>query len=52
MPKRLQECVITSYYMVDDEGELVQYAFYVDTEPINVVEALKGSRWMKAIMDE
>ena len=27
MPARLQECVITSDDVVDDEGELVHYAF-------------------------
>lgn len=37
--------------MVDDEGEIVHYAFYADTEPINVVEALKNSKWMHVMKE-
>lgn len=49
---RLQECVITSDDVVDDESELIHYAFYADTEPVNAAEAFKESRWIKAMMDE
>lgn len=52
MPVRVQERVITSDDMVDDEGELVQYTLYVDTKPVNAAEASKDSRWMKAMMGE
>ncbi|XP_058782566.1 uncharacterized mitochondrial protein AtMg00820-like [Vicia villosa] len=38
--------------MVDDEGELVYYAFYKDIEPVNAAKALKESNWMKAIDEE
>lgn len=48
MPARLQECMITS----DDKGELVYYALYADIEPINVIEELKDSKWMHAMMEE
>lgn len=51
MHARLQECVITLEDMVDDEGELVHYAFYADTEPVNAAEALKDSIWMKVMVD-
>lgn len=34
--------------MVDDEGELVHYAFYANVEPINAAEVLKDSKWVKA----
>ncbi|KAI5393034.1 hypothetical protein KIW84_060256 [Lathyrus oleraceus] len=51
MSERLQECPITSDDVVNNEGELVHYAFYADTGPVNVVEALKDSRWMKAMVD-
>lgn len=44
MSTRLQECVITSDDMVNDEGELVHYSFYADSEPVNTAEALKDSR--------
>lgn len=52
MPTRLHKCVITSYDVINDEGELVHYAFYVDIEPINADETLKDSRWIKAMVDE
>ena len=38
--------------MVDDEGELVHYAFYANVEPITAAEALKDSKWVKAINEE
>ena len=52
MPARLQECVITPDDVVDEEGELVHYAFYADVEPVNAAEALKDSKWMKAMDEE
>ena len=44
MLARLQECVITSDDVVDDEGEMVQYVFYADVELVNVAKALKNSK--------
>ncbi|XP_050888672.1 uncharacterized mitochondrial protein AtMg00820-like [Lathyrus oleraceus] len=52
MPAGLQECVITLDDMVDDKDELVHYVFYVDVEPVNAVEALKDSNWIKAMNEE
>ena len=52
MPARLQDCVVTSDDVVDKEGELVHYAFYADVKPINVAEALKDSKWVKAMNEE
>ena len=52
MPARLQECVITSDDVVDNEGELIHYAFYADVEPVNAAEALKDSKWVKTINEE
>ena len=52
MPARLQDCVITSDDVIDDEGELVHYAFYADVEPVNAAEALKDSKWVKAMNEE
>ena len=52
MPARLQECVITSDDVVNEEGELIYYAFYADVGPVNAVEALKDSKWMKAMDEE
>ena len=52
MSARLQDCVITSDDVVDEEGELVHYAFYADVEPVNAAEALKDSKWMKSMNEE
>ena len=52
MPARLQDCVITSDDVIDDEGELVHYAFYADVKPVNAAEALKDSKWVKAMNEE
>ena len=52
MPARLQECVITSDDVVNEEGELVHYAFYAYIEPVNAAKALKDSKWMKPMDEE
>lgn len=52
MPIRMQECVIISYDMVDDEGELVHYAFYAYVQLVNVAGALKDSKCMKEMNEE
>jgi len=52
MHARLQKCVIILDDMVNEEGELVHYAFYADVEPVNAAEALKDSKWMKAMDEE
>ena len=52
MPARLQDYVITSDDVIDDEGELVHYAFYANVEPVNAAEALKDSKWVKAMNKE
>jgi hypothetical protein len=38
--------------MVNDKGELVHYTFYAYVEPVNAAEALKYSKWMKAMDEE
>lgn len=52
MPPILQECVITSDYVVDDEGELIHYAFYADTVLFSVTEEMKDSKWIHAMNEE
>ena len=52
MPARLQDYVITSDDMVDNEGEMVHYAFYADVKPVNAAEALKDSKWVKTMNEE
>lgn len=38
--------------MVYNEGELLNYAFYVDIEPICVIEALKDPKWVNVMIEE
>ena len=38
--------------MFNEEGEMAHYAFYADVEPVNAAEALKDSKWMKAMNEE
>ena len=52
MPASLRDYVTTSNEVVDDEGELVHYTFYADVEPVNAAEALKDSKWVKAMIEE
>lgn len=49
---RLQECVIKSDNMVDDEEELSHYAFYANIESVNVIKELKDSKWMQMVNEE
>src|ERR1051325_5627840 len=52
MLARLQNYVITSNDVVDNEGEMVHYTFNADVEPANVAKALKDSKWVKAMNKE
>ncbi|MCI91104.1 hypothetical protein A2U01_0112398, partial [Trifolium medium] len=52
MPARLQECEITPDGQVNDEGELVHYAFLADTEPVSMNEALNDPKWINAMTEE
>lgn len=36
--------------MVNDKGELVYYAFYVDCEPISITEAFKNPKWVRGMI--
>ena len=44
--------MITSDDIINEEGELVHYAFYTGVEPVNAIEALKDSKWVKAMNKE
>ncbi|MCI46293.1 hypothetical protein A2U01_0067533, partial [Trifolium medium] len=52
MPARLQECEIALDSQVNDEGELVHYAFLADTEPVSMNEALSDPKWINAMTEE
>lgn len=44
--------MITSNDVVDDECELVHYAFNAYTESVNIIEELKDSKWVEAVNEE
>ncbi|GAU36961.1 hypothetical protein TSUD_57390 [Trifolium subterraneum] len=52
IPARLQECEVTSDNLVNDEGDIVHYAFLADTEPVSVIEALNNPKWIDAMTEE
>lgn len=52
MPARLQDCEVTSDDQVNDQGELVHFAFMVDAEPVSVTEALNDPKWIHAMTEE
>jgi hypothetical protein len=52
MPARLQDCEVTTDDQVNDEGELVHYAFLADTEPVSMTEALNNPKWISAMIEE
>lgn len=52
MSGRLQEFIITSNDVVDDEGELTHYDFYAYVESVNAVEALNDLKWVEAMNEE
>ena len=52
MPARLQECVITLDDVANEEGELEHYTFCEYVELVNAAEALKDSKWVKAMNEE
>ncbi|CAJ2632822.1 unnamed protein product [Trifolium pratense] len=52
MPARLQDCETTPNDQVNDEGEIVHYAFLADTEPVSMSEALSDPKWINAMIEE
>ncbi|MCI62810.1 retrotransposon protein, partial [Trifolium medium] len=52
MPARIQDFEITPDDQVNDDGELVHYAFLADTEPVNMTEALNNPKWISAMTEE
>jgi hypothetical protein len=52
MPARLQDCDVIVDDQVNDEGELVHYAFLTDTEPVSMTEALNNPKWISAMIEE
>ncbi|PNX95110.1 hypothetical protein L195_g018293 [Trifolium pratense] len=48
----VQDCKVTADNQVNDEGELVHYAFLAYTEPVSMNEALSNPKWINAMSEE
>ncbi|GKU98369.1 hypothetical protein SLEP1_g11381 [Rubroshorea leprosula] len=51
-PVCLQDYEVTLDDEVDDDGELVHFAFFADSEPVTFEEAIQDSRWVNAMNEE
>ncbi|GAU45883.1 hypothetical protein TSUD_401080, partial [Trifolium subterraneum] len=52
LPARLQECELNKDSEVTNDGDLVHLAFMAESEPIDVISALKSEKWRCAMKEE
>ncbi|GAU24164.1 hypothetical protein TSUD_83990 [Trifolium subterraneum] len=52
LPARLQECELNKDNEVTNDGDLVHLAFMAESEPIDVISALKSEKWRCAMKEE
>ena len=52
LPARFNEFEMASDADISEEGELIHYALMADSEPLDLNEALKQSKWRLAMVDE
>jgi len=50
LPKRLVDCDMVSNSVVAEHSEIVHYVMLVDTELVNVQDALKKQEWKDAML--
>lgn len=48
---RLGDCVVISDNAVNDEGDIIHFALFANSKPLNFEEALKIGAWKKAMME-
>ena len=51
-PTHLQDCEVNLDDEVDDNGDLVHFAFLADLEPVRLVDAIQHPKWQKAMNEE
>ena len=48
----LQDCEVNLDDEVDDNGDLIHFAFLAESEPIRLVDAIQHPKWQKAMNEE
>ena len=51
-PVHLQDCEVNIDDEVDDNGDLVHFAFLEDSEPMRLADAIEHPKWQKAMNEE
>jgi len=51
-PVHLQDCEVNFDDEVDDNGDLVHFAFLAYSEPVRLADAIQHSKWQKAMNEE
>jgi len=51
-PIHLQDCEVNLDDEVDDNGDLVHFAFLAESEPMRLVDAIQHPKWQKAMNEE
>ena len=51
-PVHLQDCEVNLDDEVDDNGDLVHFAFLAESEPVRLADAIQHSKWQKAMNEE
>jgi len=51
-PVHLQDCEVNLDDEVDDNGDLVHFAFFADSEPVRLPDAIQHPKWQKAMNEE
>jgi len=51
-PVHLQDCEVNLDYDVDDNGDLVHFAFLADSKPVRLADVIQHPKWQKAMNEE
>jgi len=51
-PVHLQDCEVNLDYEVDDNGDLVHFAFLAESKPVRLADAIQHPKWQKDINEE
>jgi len=51
-PVHLQDCEVNIDDEVDDNGDLVHFAFLAESEPVRLADAMQHPKWQKAMNEE
>ena len=51
-PVHFQDCEVNLDDEVDDNGDLVHFAFLAESEPVRLVDAIQHPKWQEAMKEE